>query len=103
MPQRRQAEREGTAWYRFRQRRIFDEGRIVSLLEVLHADGAKRMPMSANRSKSVGLQPMPLELGVAVVTQGLYDIPSQKKRFAFRWAVNRMTIVTDERQVAVMA
>ncbi len=44
-----------------------------------------------------------LELGVAVVTQGLYDISSQKKHFAFRWAVNRMTIVTDERQVAVMA
>ena len=44
-----------------------------------------------------------LELGVAVVTQGLYDISSQKKRFAFRWAVNRMTIVTDERQAAVMA
>jgi hypothetical protein len=45
---------------------------------------------------------MSLELGVAVVTQGQYDI-SSKKRFAFRRAVNRMTIVTDERQVAVMA
>ena len=44
-----------------------------------------------------------LELGVAVVTQGLYDISAQKKRFAFRRAVNRMTIVTDERQAAVMA
>ncbi len=65
----------------------------MSLLKVLIAESTKPMPMSDNA----------LELGVAVVTQGLYDISAQKKRFAFRRAVNRMTIVTDERQAAVMA
>ncbi len=75
----------------------------MSLLKVLVAESTKRMPMSANRSKAVGLHPMLLELGVAVVTQGLYDISSQKKHSAFRRTMNRMTIVTDERQAAVMA
>jgi len=50
----------------------------MSLLKVLVAESTKRMPMSANRSKAVGLQPLSLELGVAVVTQGLYDISSKK-------------------------
>ncbi len=50
----------------------------MSLLKVLVAERTKRMPMSENRSKAVGLRPMPLELGVAVVTQGLYDISSKK-------------------------
>jgi len=58
----------------------------MALLKVLVADSTKRMPMSANRSKAVGLQPMSLELGVAVVTQGQYDISSKQNvsRFAGR-------------------
>ena len=46
---------------------------------------------------------MLLELSMAFITQGLHYILLQKPRFAFRLTMNRMTFVTDERQVVVMA